>query len=187
MQLSERARRLLTAVRTSETTIDSCQNERDDYWQLSERARRLLFGEPAFLRSRQQCWRWSSTVQCMSSVSAKSHVVQGGKGCASVFWAAGVFPPFWPLGTVHWWAPFLPDDVVLAGYLDRDDCHIVLFFRYVPNWDWQIKGVSETVYCTLREVQEVEGFHPVWSDGCGRFSQSDRFLYVDRRERRRSC
>ena len=27
-------------------------------------------------------------VQCNSSVSAESHVEQGGKGCVSVFWAA---------------------------------------------------------------------------------------------------
>ena len=30
----------------------------------------------------------------------QSHVEQGGKGCVSVFLAAGVFPAFWPLGTV---------------------------------------------------------------------------------------
>ena len=36
----------------------------------------------------------------MSSVSAESHVEQGGKGCVSVFLAAEAFPAFWPLGTV---------------------------------------------------------------------------------------
>ena len=65
--------------------------------QLSDRVRRALFGEPAFfLRSRQQ----SSTVQCMLSVLAESHVEQSGKGCVPVFLAARVFPAFWPLGTV---------------------------------------------------------------------------------------
>ena len=39
----------------------------------------------------------------------------------------------------------------------------------------------------MSELLEVEGAHPVWSDGCERFSQSDRFHCVDRRERRRSC
>ena len=39
-------------------------------------------------------------MQYMSSVSAEGHVEQGGKGCASVFWAAGAIPEFWPLGTV---------------------------------------------------------------------------------------
>ena len=38
--------------------------------------------------------------ECMSSVLAESHVDQGGNGCVSVFWAAGVFPSFLPLGTV---------------------------------------------------------------------------------------
>ena len=37
---------------------------------------------------------------CMSSVSAEAHVEQGGKGCVSVFWAAGACPAFWPVGTV---------------------------------------------------------------------------------------
>ena len=36
----------------------------------------------------------------MSCVLAESHVEQGGKGCVSVFWAAGVIPAFCPLGTV---------------------------------------------------------------------------------------
>ena len=39
-------------------------------------------------------------MQCMSSVSAESHVEQGENGCVSVFWAAGAFPAFWPLDTV---------------------------------------------------------------------------------------
>ena len=39
-------------------------------------------------------------MQCMSSVSAESHVEQGGKGCESVFRAAGVHPASWPLGAV---------------------------------------------------------------------------------------
>ena len=39
-------------------------------------------------------------MQCMSSVTAESHVEQGGKRCVSVFWAAGDFPAFWPLGIV---------------------------------------------------------------------------------------
>ena len=39
-------------------------------------------------------------MKCMSNVSAKGHVEQGGKGCVSAFWAAGAFPAFWPLGTV---------------------------------------------------------------------------------------
>ena len=33
-------------------------------------------------------------------ISAESHVEQGEEGCVSVFWAAGVFSAFWPLGTV---------------------------------------------------------------------------------------
>ena len=40
------------------------------------------------------------TVLCISSILGESHVEQGGKGCASVFWAAEAFPAFWPLGTV---------------------------------------------------------------------------------------
>ena len=36
----------------------------------------------------------SSTVQCMTSVSAKCHVDQGGNGCVSTFWAAEVFQRF---------------------------------------------------------------------------------------------
>ena len=69
--------------------------------QLLDQAQLTLFGEPAFfLRSWQQCRRWSSTVKCMLSVAAEGHVEQGGKGCVSVFGAAGTFPALWPLGTV---------------------------------------------------------------------------------------
>ena len=68
---------------------------------LSDRSLRALFDEPAFfLRSRQQCRRLSLTVQCMSSVSAESHVEQGVNGCVSVFWAVEAFPAFFMLGTV---------------------------------------------------------------------------------------
>ena len=68
---------------------------------LSDRARRAQFGEPDFcVRSRQQCRLCSSTVQCTSSVSAKSHVEHGGEGSVSVLLAAGVLPVFWPPGTV---------------------------------------------------------------------------------------
>ena len=27
----------------------------------------------------------------------------------------------------------------------------------------------------MRDLHEVEGAHLIWSDGCGRFGQSDRF------------
>ena len=71
---------------------------------LSDRAQRVLFDQPTFfLRSRQQCRRWSSTEQCMSSVSVESYVEQRGKGCVSICLATWVFPAFWPLGTVDWW------------------------------------------------------------------------------------
>ena len=39
-------------------------------------------------------------MQCMSSVSAESHVELGGNGCVSVFRVAGDFQASWPLGTV---------------------------------------------------------------------------------------
>ena len=48
----------------------------------------------------------------------------------------------------------------------------------------EIEDVSEIVD---GEFLEVEGAHPVWPDGCGRFDQSDHFFCVGRRERRRSC
>ena len=34
----------------------------------------------------------------------------------------------------------------------------------------------------MSKLLEAEGAHPVWSYGCGRFSQSDLFLYFGRRE-----
>ena len=40
-------------------------------------------------------------MQCMLSVSAENHVNQGVEGSVSVFWAAGVFAAFLPLGTVN--------------------------------------------------------------------------------------
>ena len=39
-------------------------------------------------------------MQCMLGVSAEGHIEQGGKGCVSVFLAAGVFPACWPLVAV---------------------------------------------------------------------------------------
>ena len=47
--------------------------------------------------------------------------------------------------------------------------------------------ISEIVDGTISEILEAERAHPVWSDGCGRFSQSDRFFCVSRRECRRYC
>ena len=61
------------------------QIERDEHCSVSR-----LF----FLRSRQQCQRWSSRVQCMSSASAENHVEQGGKGYVPASLAAGAFPAF---------------------------------------------------------------------------------------------
>ena len=46
--------------------------------------------------------------------------------------------------------------------------------------------MSEIVDGTMNELPEVEGGHPVWSDDCGRYGQSDRLHCVGRRERRRS-
>ena len=51
----------------------------------------------------------------------------------------------------------------------------------------EIEDVSEIVDGTMSELLEVEGAHPVWSDGCGRFGQLDRFFCVGRRERWRFC
>ena len=42
----------------------------------------------------------------------------------------------------------------------------------------EIEDVSEIADGTLSEFLEVEGAHPVWCDGCGRFGQSDRFFCV---------
>ena len=50
----------------------------------------------------------------------------------------------------------------------------------------EIEDVSLIVDSTMSELVEVEGAHLVWSDGCGRFGQSDRFFCVGRRERQRS-
>ena len=52
-----------------------------------------------------------------------------------------------------------------------------------------ISGICpvEIVDGAMSELLEVEGAHPVWSDGCARVGQSDRFFCVVRRERRRSC
>ena len=54
----------------------------------SDRARRVLFGEPAAM----------SVVIVDSAVHVEyfgqSHIEQGGKGCVSVFWAAGGFQCF---------------------------------------------------------------------------------------------
>ena len=36
----------------------------------------------------------------LANVSAESNVEQAGNGCVSVFWATGVIPAFWTLGTV---------------------------------------------------------------------------------------
>ena len=51
----------------------------------------------------------------------------------------------------------------------------------------EIEDVSEIVDGTLSEFLGVDGTHPVRSDGCVRFGQSDRFFCVGRREWRRSC
>ena len=51
----------------------------------------------------------------------------------------------------------------------------------------EIEDVSEIVDGTLSKFLEVDGAHPVWPDGSGRFGQSDRILCVGRREKRRSC
>ena len=37
----------------------------------------------------------------------------------------------------------------------------------------------------MSELLEVDGAHPVWSNGCGRFGLSEPFFCVGRRERRR--
>ena len=68
----------------------SCQIERDEHCSVS----RLFREKPTAMSA------VSSTAKCMSCASAKSHVEQGGKGCASVFWATEVFPAFWPQGTL---------------------------------------------------------------------------------------
>ena len=47
----------------------------------------------------------------------------------------------------------------------------------------EIDDVSEIVHGTMSELLEVEGAHPVWSDVCGRFGQSDCFFCVSRHER----
>ena len=46
----------------------------------------------------------------------------------------------------------------------------------------EIEDVSGIVDCTRSELLEVEGAHPIWSDGCGRFGQSDHFFCVGRRK-----
>ena len=40
----------------------------------------------------------------------------------------------------------------------------------------EIDDASEIDDGTMIELLDVEGAHPVWSDGCGRLGQSDRFL-----------
>ena len=65
--------------------------------QRTDQARRVQFGEPAFFLEKPA---GMSVVIVDSAVHVESHVEQGGRGCVSVFWAAGAFPAFWPLGTV---------------------------------------------------------------------------------------
>ena len=60
------------------------------------------------------------------------------------------------------------------------------YFRYLSSRDWQIEDVSEIADGTMSGFHEVEGSHLVWSDGSGRFGQSDRFFCDGRRERWRS-
>ena len=102
-----------------------------------------------------------------------------------VFLATETFPAFLAAGLSRLIGrQFLP---MLLSFLDFGIgmtialCHISGICPVV------IEDVSEIFYGTMSKLPDVEGAHPVWFDGCGRFRQSDRFLCVGRRERRRSC
>ena len=51
----------------------------------------------------------------------------------------------------------------------------------------EIEDVSRIVDGTMSELLDVEGAHPIWSGGCGRFGQLDRYFCVSWHERRCSC
>ena len=82
------------------------------------------------------------------------------------------------------WRQFLPMLLSLPGFRIGTIIALCHISGICPV---EIDDVGEIVDGTLSEFLEVEGAHPVWPDGCGRFGQSDRFFCVGRRERRRSC
>ena len=64
-------------------------------------------------------------------------------------------------------------DVVLVGFWDQD---VIAFCHISVICPIEIEDVSVIVEGTVSEFPEVEGAHPVWSDGCGRWSIGSHLL-----------
>ena len=118
------------------------------------------------------------------SVLAEGHVEQGGNGCVSLFWAAGVFQRIGRWAQWNDGVPDLADVVVFTGVWIA----LIIALSHISDiCPVEIEDVSEVIDGTMSELLEVEGVHFFCSDGCERSCQSDRFFCVSRREIRRFC
>ena len=119
----------------------------------------------------------------MSSVSAESHVELGGYGCVSILGSSSFTSVLAAGHSRLIGRQFLPMLSSIPGFcigMIIALCHIS---GICPVEIDRLKIVDGT----LSEFLEAEGADPVWSDGCGRFGQSDSFFCVGRRDGRRSC